>query len=94
MTHRHTDGNQAEIVKTLRGIPGIVVKDTHALGDGFPDIEVGFRGRNYLFEIKDPAKPPNKRKLTSDEVIWHRDWTGQVNVVLSAEEIFKVIGIN
>lgn len=85
------DGNHVEIVMMLRQIPGVTVTDTAALGDGFVDIVVGFRGRNYLFEIKDGSKPPSQRKLTDDEKEWHRKWTGRAEVVKSFDEILKSI---
>ena len=56
-----------------------------------PDILVGFNNYNYLFEIKDPDKVPSKRKLTEDEVKWHKAWQGQVHIAHTAEEILKII---
>lgn len=41
------DDNQAEIVKVLRQL-GATVRPTHTVGDGFPDLVVGWRGKNYL----------------------------------------------
>ena len=61
------DNNQREIVKKLRKIPGVTVSITSALGDGFPDIVVGYKGVNHLIEIKDGSKPPSRRKLTPAE---------------------------
>ena len=43
-----SDDNQKQLVKTLRGIPGVSVSITSALGDGFPDIVVGYKKQNYL----------------------------------------------
>lgn len=89
MTHKHgrVDENQPTIVKQLRDVPGVSVAITSDLGDGFPDIIVGFRGRNWLFELKMPGK-----KLTTDEIGWHQTWTGQVNVAYSVEDVLLVIG--
>jgi hypothetical protein len=63
----------------------------HQLGQGKPDLLVGFRGRNVLLEVKDGAKPPSRRKLTDDEADWHRDWRGQVDVVESKEEAERTV---
>lgn len=88
---RRTDSNQSVIVKALREV-GATVAPTHELGKGFPDIVVGFRGINWMIEIKDGNKPPSKRKLTPDEVEWHALWRGQVAVVNSVDEALKLIG--
>ena len=85
------DDNQAALVAALRQL-GISVHSTAALGDGFPDLCVGFRGRNYLLEVKDPAKVPSKRVLTPDEQDWHTRWTGQVAVVETLEDCLRVLG--
>ncbi len=42
-------------------------------------------------EIKDPDKPPSKRKLTEDEAKWHTKWQGQVDVIHTAEEAIEII---
>ena len=73
MRAARTDTNQKAIVFALRRL-GCSVKPTHMVGDGFPDIVVGFRNSNYLFEIKDPDKPPSARKLTPMENKFHIKW--------------------
>ena len=85
------DSNQKAIVKSLRGIPGVTVEITSMMGKGFVDIIVGYKGVNYLVELKDGNKPPSQRKLTPDEDIWHSKWTGQKAVCNSFEEVFKII---
>lgn len=86
------DANQAEIVKALRGI-GATVSLTHRLGEGFPDICVGYHGRNILMEIKDGSKPPSARRLTASEAEWHSGWKGQVVIVESVDDALIAIGI-
>lgn len=54
------------------------------VGRGCPDILVGWRQKNFLFEIKDSAKPPSARELTPDERDWIEGWRGPVYVVTSA----------
>ena len=63
----------------------------HELGKGAPDILVGFHGENFIFEIKDPDKPPSHRKLTGDEEKWHEKWRGQINTVLYVYDIVEII---
>ena len=91
-TAARTDGNQKEVVAELRK-RGCVVAHTHMVGKGFPDIVVGYNGRNYLFEIKDPAKPPSKRRLTKDEEEWFAIWLqeGQVAVIETADQAMEIM---
>ena len=88
-----TDANQADIVKHLRGC-GVTVFPTHQLGRGFPDIVCGFGGMTYLFEIKDPAKPPSKRRLTDDEREFHANWRGQIAVIETADDALVLMGMS
>lgn len=74
------DRNQPEIVKAFRDA-GATVQPLHTIGKGCPDIVVGYRGRNYLVEIKDGTLPPSKRALTADELTWHVLWQGHVCIV-------------
>ena len=85
------DANQAEVVEALRGV-GASVTTTHTIGQGFPDLAVGFRGRTYLLELKDGQLPPSRRKLTPDEQRWHEEWRGHAVVVNDADEALRVIG--
>ena len=84
------DDNQKVIVETLRRV-GFSVQSLAATGKGCPDILVGSNGKNFLFEIKDGAKPECKRKLTPDEEAWHKAWKGQIHIALCAEEIIAIV---
>jgi len=86
-----TDANQTDIVEKLRRIPGITVASTASLGNGFPDIVVGFRGRSHLIEIKDGAKTASRRKLTPDEIKFKDKWTGCYFVGNSFDEIIDYL---
>src|SRR5688572_22507517 len=92
MAHiRKADGNQATLVGQLRKVPGISVAHTHTIGKGFPDLAIGYKGRNFFFEVKDPAQPPSARKLTPDEREWHRAWMGQVHTVETFDDVLKIL---
>ena len=82
---KRADRNQPQIVKDLRKA-GFSVQMLHEVGKGCPDILVGYWGMNWLFEIKDPEQPPSKRKLTSDEREFFKQWEGQAEIIHSAEE--------
>lgn len=84
------DANQTEIVEALRKI-GASVQPLHAVGQGCPDLLVGWRGIVSLLEVKDGSKPPSARKLTEDQVKWHAEWRGQVAVVENVEQAIEAI---
>lgn len=90
MRKASADANQPGIVKALRGV-GATVQHLHKVGEGCPDILVGYRGVNTLIEIKDGSKPPSARKLTKPQVKWHAEWKGQVCVVTSVDEALQVV---
>ena len=85
MTRARIDANHADIVATLRAL-GASVQSLASVGDGCPDLVVGWRGRNVLLEIKDGAKSPSRRRLTADERRWHASWSGEVAVVATVEQ--------
>ena len=86
------DANQPGIVAGLRAA-GCTVAPAHAVGRGFPDLVVGYRGCTYLLEVKDGDKPPSARKLTPAQVDWHAAWRGHVAVVCTLDEALDAIGI-
>lgn len=85
------DANQADIVSGLRAV-GASVTVTSAVGHGFTDLVVGYRGVNYLLEVKDGCKPPSARKLTEDQEKWHAEWRGQKAVVETLDQALIEIG--
>jgi hypothetical protein len=85
------DENQAEIVDCLRGIPDCTVLVLSAVGSGCPDVMVGYRGANFLFEIKNPKKPKADQELTDDQRKFHGAWKGQVQKVFSLKEIVTTL---
>lgn len=80
------DKNQNEIVQALRKI-GASVISTAPLGNGFCDIVVGYRGKNYLFEIKSSTKA----KLTHHEEKFKNTWSGQYSIIYSFDDALKII---
>ncbi len=86
------DGNQNEIVDALRAV-GATVAITSAVGDGFPDLAVGFRGRSYLVELKDGSLVPSKQLLTAAQKRWHAEWRGDCYVARTAADALSIIGL-
>jgi hypothetical protein len=85
---KRVDENQKAIVADLRkGMPTASVAITSGAGDGFADLVVGWRGRTFLYEVKNPDKPASGRSLTTAQQKFHAAWKGHIKVVHSAVEI-------
>ena len=80
------DENQPAIVEALRAV-GATVQHLHMIGQGCPDIAVGYQGANYLLEIKSADG-----KLTYSEGEWHLDWQGQVAIVRTIDDALDAVG--
>lgn len=89
------DDNHNQIANAFRRL-GWSWKDTHQLGDGFPDGVAGIGGHygiNILVEIKDGAKTKSRRKLTTDEIEFHTIWTGPLRIIESIEDVVRLHNI-
>jgi len=87
------DDNQKAIAESLRAI-GASVQFLHQVGKGCPDLLVGFKHRNFLFEVKNAAALRGKaqaRRLTEDEEKWHAAWTGQVATIETLQQALDVL---
>jgi len=93
MIVRKTDANHKTILTFLHHIPALSVFSAHSIGKGFPDIVVGYKGLNYLFEIKDGNKTKSQKQLTTAQKEFHKQWFGQINVVENVNEILFILGI-
>ena len=82
---KRTDANQQEIIDALRQL-GVSVQSLHAVGSGVPDLLAGYRGRNYLLEVKMPDG-----KLNDKQAEWHTDWRGDTYVVRTVEDAIHVV---
>lgn len=88
-TKARVDSNHNEIRDGLRQL-GASVFDTARLGKGFGDLVVGFRGENFILEIKQPGQ---QNRLTPDEADFALKWRGQYAVVTTIEEAMQAVGI-
>ena len=89
---KRTDDNHKQIVQELRAsLPEATVFDASGAGRGFPDLVVGWKGRNYLFELKNGSQVPSRRRLTVAQVGMHGNWQGQVAIVHSASDILAAM---
>ncbi len=79
------DENQKQIVKQLRAF-GASVHSLAMVGNSFPDIICGYKGKNFLFEIK-----TDTGKLSPGQVEFQQNWNGQVCTIYCAEHAIKVM---
>ena len=79
------DANQGEIIKALKRM-GCTVQDD------MDDILVGYRGRNYWFELKNPdvankdGKVFESEKKNSQKLL-EKTWRGHYRIVTTLAEI-------
>jgi len=88
MRAKKIDANQAEIVKTLREIPGVTVEVGH------DDILVGYRGRTLWYEVKDPkhvGKDGTIRQsaIKDSQKKLIKEWQGFYRIVWHVAQILK-----
>lgn len=89
---RRTDDNQRTIIAALRAV-GASVQSLVSVGNGVPDLLVGYRRLLYLLEVKNPEQDANKQRLTPLEASWHSTWAGPpVTVVRTVDEALAAIG--
>ena len=79
------DANQIQVVSALRAA-GATVQSLAGVGKGVPDLLVGHQGHTLLMEVKDGDKSPSQRKLTEDQLKWHREWNGGTLAVVDGPE--------
>lgn len=83
--HGRVDSNHAAVVTALRKI-GCSVQSLADVGNGCPDLLVGYHGENYALEVKVPGAD-----LTPDEEAWEERWVGNYAVVHSAQEAINFV---
>lgn len=81
MRRHRTDSNQKQIVDDLRAC-GVSVFSTSQV-DNFVDLIAGFRGLNYLLEVKS-----EKGKLSDKQIKLRDEWAGRIIIVRSINDFF------
>ncbi len=85
------DKNQPFIVDTLRDIPGVTVQV------GMDDILVGYKGKNFWFEIKEPETVSkrtgkvNPSKIKESQYKLLENWAGHYSIVWNIDQILAEI---
>ena len=87
------DANHEQVVLALR-TAGATVQSLAAVGQGVPDLLVGFQGKTLLMEIKDGRKTPSERQLTEAQLKWHGAWRGgALAIVDSPDAALRMLGV-
>lgn len=87
------DANHTQVVMALQAA-GATVQSLAAVGQGVPDLLVGFQGKTLLMEVKDGQKPPSARRLTEQQIIWHGAWRGgPVAIVDGVDAALRALGV-
>jgi len=63
--------------------------------EDLPDLLVGFRGKNFLIEIKAPSGPRggvSGRTLKPGQLKWAMEWRGQIDMARDLDEALRIIG--
>lgn len=83
------DANHEEIAEVFKTF-GFSVADTSQLGNGFPDMVVGWLSANLLVEVKDGSKPLSRRRLSEEEQAFHDRWLGPILVVETETQALEI----
>jgi endogenous inhibitor of DNA gyrase (YacG/DUF329 family) len=87
------DENHKEIVDAMKAV-GASIIDTSRLGQGMPDLIVGFRGQTILLEIKNPKTQYGRKGLNANQRKWAEGWTGgPLSIVDSVDAALRVLGV-
>jgi hypothetical protein len=84
------DANQPRIVELLER-HGCTVQSIATVGNGVPDLLIGFRGQTMVAEVKDGTKPKSAQKLTPDEQDWKRKWKGQYAILRNEDDVLDLV---
>lgn len=86
------DANQPQIVEQLR-------KLGYSVETGKDDILVGYQGKTFWFELKDPEKALSKKtgeildsQIKPSQKKLNTEWKGHYRIVHSIEQILDEIG--
>ncbi len=76
------DATQDQVVSLARAF-GATVQSLATVGNGCPDLLIGYKGHTVLVEVKDGGKPPSQRALNENQLKWWANWQGGTLVVVN-----------
>ena len=83
------DENQSELVRAALQF-GCTVRSLAQIGGGIPDLLIGqasrWGRRNILVEAKS-----DHGVLTPDQIAFHRDWRGQIDIARTVDQLLEVL---
>ena len=77
------DANERPIIDGLKQI-GCTVEQLSK--KGVPDLLVGYRGKNFLIEVK-----TKQGKLTEDQIERHASWMGEIHIAMTLDEAIRIV---
>jgi hypothetical protein len=92
LSHANTrDANEPDMLAVCRRIGATYLKLN--VKDG-PDVVVGFRGKNFLFEFKLPKGPrggTSHSKQSDGQKDWERTWRGESHLIRTTDEMLVIL---
>lgn len=91
MKRHNLDLNHGLIVQALKQA-GASVFSLASVGNGVPDLLVGWRNHNLLIEVKRlTGKRAPSSKLTAAQADFFLAWKGPIHIVTSSDEALKTL---
>lgn len=81
------DKAMGPIIKDLKKLPDVSYVILSGVGRGSGDLLVGYRKKNYYYEVKNDEDG----KLNENETVFHKNWKGDIKIVWTTEQILKDI---
>lgn len=93
MRAKRVDGNQRQIISALEAA-GASVVDASRMGQGFPDLVIGYRNVTLLMECKDPKTAYGKKGANQNQKAFMETWKGgPVAIVDGPEAALRALGV-
>jgi hypothetical protein len=83
------DVNHDLIVEALEQM-GVSVLDASKMGQGFPDLVLGVRGRNLLAEIKNPDNYYGRKGGSESQLQFAASWPAPIYLLFTVEDAERV----
>jgi hypothetical protein len=91
---KRRDTNEPAVIDALKSISGLTIIMTDAV-----DLIIGYKGRNYLIELKAESSISKKTgkvlesRIQESQKTLRKEWRGQYLITASLDEILKEIGV-
>ncbi len=93
MRYGAVDKNQTEIILAFKQL-GCSVLNCSRIGNGFPDLVVGYRNECYTVEVKNPKYTYGRRGLNENQKKFADSWRGSpVLVVRTLDDVTRLVSL-